>query len=145
MGKRFLTVIAMLSAVGLMGFAAGCGDDDEESADTAATTGATTAESGGGGGGATSVSMVDYAFEPSDATAASGDTIDLTNDGEVPHNYTIVEGDPTGDAPEVAASDDIAPGDSGSLSVDAEAGDYGVLCTIPGHAEQGMVGSIKVE
>ena len=144
MGKRLLTAIAMLLAVGLMGFTAGCGDDDEESADTAATTSATTAESGGGGG-ATSVSMVDYAFEPSDATAASGDTIDLTNDGEVPHNYTIVEGDPTGDAPEVAASDDIAPGDSGSLTVDAEPGDYGVLCTIPGHAEQGMVGSIKVE
>jgi plastocyanin len=144
MGKRLLTVTAMLLAVGLMGFAAGCGDDDEESADTAATTSATTAESGGGGA-SQSVSMIDYAFEPSDATAGSGDTIELTNDGEVPHNYTIVEGDPTGDAPEVAASDDIAPGDSGSLTVDAEPGDYGVLCTIPGHAEQGMVGSIKVE
>ena len=146
MGKRLLAVIAMLLAVGLMGFAVGCGDDDEdESADTAATTSATTAESGGGGGGAQSVSMIDYGFEPSDATAASGDSIDLTNDGDVPHNYTIVEGDPTGGGTEVAASDDIAPGESGSLTVDAEPGDYGVLCTIPGHAEQGMVGSIKVE
>ena len=45
----------------------------------------------------------------------------------------------------MAASDDIASGDSGTLSVDAEPGDYGVLCTIPGHAEQGMTGSIKIE
>jgi plastocyanin len=145
MGKRLLTVIAMLMAVGLMGFAAGCGDDDEESADTAATTSATTAESGGGGG-ATSVGMTEYEFDPSDATAAAGDTLELTNDGQIPHNYTIVDdvSDPEA-GEELVGSDDFAPGDSGTMTVDVDPGEYGVLCTIPGHAEQGMVGSIKVE
>jgi plastocyanin len=146
MGKRLLTVFMVLLSAGLIGLAAGCGDDDDdEGGDAAATTTEETTAADTGGGGAQSVSMVDYGFEPADATAASGDTIELTNDGEVPHNYTIVEGDPTGGGAEVAASDDIDSGGSGSLTVDAEPGDYGVLCTIPGHADQGMVGSIKVE
>ena len=144
MGKRLLAVLTVVLSVGLVGIAAGCGDDDDDSGDVAATTSTTTAADSGGGA-STSVSMTEYEFDPSDATSSSGDTLELTNDGQIPHNYTIVEGDATGGGAEVAASDDIASGDSGTLSVDAEPGDYGVLCTIPGHAEQGMTGSIKIE
>jgi plastocyanin len=145
MARRLLILMTVVLSVGLIGFAAGCGDDDDEDTDAAATTEAEETTAADTGGAAQSVSMIDYGFEPADATAASGDTIELTNDGDLPHNYTIVEGDPTGGGAEVAASDDIEAGGSGSLTVDAEPGDYGVLCTIPGHAEQGMVGSIKVE
>jgi plastocyanin len=146
MGKRLFGVMAVLLTVGALGFAAGCGDDDDDDdGGAAATTTEETTAADTGGGGSQSVSLIDYGFEPADATAASGDTLELTNDGELPHNYTIVEGDPTGGGPEVAASDDIEPGGNGSLTVDAEPGDYGVLCTIPGHAEQGMTGTITVE
>ena len=82
MGKRLLAVMAVLLSVGLVGFAAGCGDDDDEDtgAATTATEETTAADTGGG---SQSVSMVEYAFKPSDVTAASGDTLELTNDGEV--------------------------------------------------------------
>ena len=144
MGKRVVAVTAVLLATALVGFAAGCGDDDDEDTTAAATTTETTA-AGGGGGEATAVAKTEYKFDPSDVTATSGDTLELANDGQIPHNYTIVEGDPTGGGAEVAASDDISPGDSGTLTVDADPGKYGVLCTIPGHAEQGMTGSIDVK
>ena len=142
MGKRLLAVLTVLLSIGLIGIAAGCGDDDDDS-DSAATTGTTTAADSGGG--ETSVGMTEYEFDPSDLSVASGDTLALTNDGQIPHNLTIVEGEATGGGAEVAASDDIAGGESGSLTVDAEPGEYGFLCTIPGHAEDGMVGTIKVE
>jgi len=144
MGKRLLAVLTVVLSVGVIGVAAGCGDDDDDSGDSAATTSSTTAADSGGGG-ETSVAMTEYEFDPDDLTVASGDTIDLTNDGQIPHNMTIVEGEPTGGGAEVAASDDIAGGDTGTLAVDAEPGEYGFLCTIPGHAEDGMVGTIKVE
>jgi plastocyanin len=142
MGKRLLVLTVLLS-VGLIAVAAGCGDDDDDSATSAATTGTTTADDTGGG--ETSVAMTEYEFDPNDLSAASGDTLTLDNEGELPHNLTIVEGEPTGGGAEIAASDDIPGGESGTMTVDAEPGDYGFLCTIPGHAEQGMTGTIKVE
>lgn len=137
-------VLAVLVCVALVGFAVGCGGDDEESSDTAATT--TEQTTAGGGGGETSVGMTEYEFDPNDLSVAAGDTLALTNDGQIPHNLTIVEGtDPEAGGAELAASDDIAGGDSGELTVDAEPGDYSFLCTIPGHAEDGMVGTITIE
>jgi plastocyanin len=141
MGKRLLAVLTLLISVGLI--AAGCGDDDDDSGDSAATTGTTTAADTGGG--ETTVAMTEYEFDPSDLSVASGDTVALDNEGELPHNLTIVEGEPTGGGAEVAASDDIPGGESGTMTVDAEPGEYGMLCTIPGHAEQGMTGTAKVE
>jgi plastocyanin len=146
MARRLLAVLTVLLSVGAIGFVAGCGDDDDEGDDSAATSAATTAETTADtGGGETSVSMTEYEFDPDDLSVASGDTLELTNEGELPHNLTIVEGEPTGGGAEVAASDDIPGGDSGTLTVDAEPGDYGMLCTIPGHAEQGMTGTVAVE
>jgi len=145
MRTKLSGVFVVLVSVALIGFAAGCGDD-EESSESAATTTEETTAGGGGGGGETSVGMSEYEFDPSDLSVTAGDTLALTNDGQIPHNLTIVEGDdPIGGGAELAASDDIAGGDSGDVAVDVEAGDYSFLCTIPGHAEDGMVGKITVE
>jgi len=145
MGKRLLAVTAMLLAVGLMGFAAGCGDDDEESADTSATTSATTADSGGGGG-TTSVEMTEYEFIPNDLTVTAGDTITAENTGQVLHNLTIAEGEsPEDEGQELAATPDVDSGGSGDVAVDVGPGRYSIICTIPGHAEQGMTGTMTVE
>jgi plastocyanin len=32
--------------------------------------------------------MTEYAFDPADVTVSKGDTITVTNDGQLPHNYT---------------------------------------------------------
>jgi plastocyanin len=145
MRVRVIGVLAVLMSVALVGFAVGCGGDDDEET-TAATTETTTTAAGGGGGAATPVGMTEYSFEPNDLEVNAGDTVTLTNDGKIPHNFTIVEGsNPTGGGAELAASDDIAPGDTGELTVDVEPGQYSFLCTIPSHAEQGMTGSITVK
>ena len=142
MGKRLVAVLAALLAMGLI--ASGCGGDDDEDSGTTAATTSTTSTTEAGGGGGTSVGLTEYKFDPSDLNVSAGDTLQLTNDGQIPHNLTIVEGDPEGGGAEVAASDDIAPGESGTLNVGDQPGEYGILCTIPGHAEQGMTGTIKI-
>jgi plastocyanin len=132
--RPLLTVLLALGALAL--FVTGCGGDDDD--DTAATE-ATNTEAAGGGG-ATSVSMTEYAFDPSDLTVSMGDVIEVTNDGELPHNLTV-EG-------EDLATSDLDPGASEELEVGARplpAGDYEFICTIGDHAEQGMTGTMTVE
>ena len=150
MGKRLLTVLTVLLSIAALGVVSGCGDDDDEDTDVAATTAteettATAPAGGAGGGEATSVEMTEYEFIPNDLSVSAGDTLALENTGELPHNLTIVEGEPEAGGAEVAASDDFDGGDSGEMTVDAEPGEYGILCTIPGHADQGMTGTIQVE
>ena len=127
------TVVLLLAGVSLVG----CGDDDD---DTAATEATTTEEAAGGGGGDAEVSMTEYAFDPADATVGPGQTITATNDGELPHNYTIKSG-----GPEESTSETLDPGVSGALGAPEKPGEYDVLCTIPGHAEKGMKGTLTVE
>jgi plastocyanin len=138
---RVVRILAVVAIAATFGLAAGCGGDDDDDDDTAAPEATTTEEeaAGGGGGGASTVGMTEYAFDPSDLTASQGDTITATNDGELPHNYTI---EANGDE---VTSGDVDPGSSGELTVDVDPGDYDVICTIPGHAEQGMTGTITVE
>jgi plastocyanin len=131
---RILAVVAIAATFGLV---AGCGGDDDD--DETAATEATTTEAEAAGGGGTTVGMTEYAFDPADETVTAGDTITAQNDGELPHNYTIEAG---GDE---VTSGDVDPGSSGEVTVDVDPGEYDVICTIPGHAEQGMEGTITVE
>lgn len=121
---------------------AGCGGGDE--GDTAAqdTTAETeTQQAGGGGGGKPSVSMTEYAFDPSDLTVSEGGLIEVTNDGELPHNLTVEGQD--------VATSDLDPGASQQLALSNGSalppGDYEFICTIGDHAEQGMTGTLTVE
>jgi plastocyanin len=137
--RPLLTLLLALAALAL--FAAGCGgdDDDEETepAPTPAATGATGAEGAAAGGGATSVSMTEFAFDPSQLTLSEGDTIEVTNDGELPHNFTVEE--------ENLATADLDGGASEELTVDIPPGEYEFICTIADHEEQGMTGTLTVE
>jgi plastocyanin len=136
---RFRPLLILLAIAGLLLFAAGCGDDDDEDATTPATTpeAATGATGAGGAAGATSVSMTEFAFDPSDLTVSEGDSIDVTNDGGTDHNLTVEDED--------LATSDLGPGDSEELTVDIPAGDYTFICTIGDHEAQGMTGTLTVE
>ena len=92
--NRVFGVLAALLSVALIGFVVGCGSDDGDSSSTAASSTSTAAA---GGGGTTDVGLTEYKFDPNDLEVTAGDTIALSNDGKIPHNFTIVEGsDPTG-------------------------------------------------
>jgi plastocyanin len=81
--------------------------------------------------------MTEYSFDPSDPTVASGDSLEVVNDGELPHNLTV-EG-------EDLATADLEGGASEELTVDLDPGDYEFICSIADHAAQGMTGTLTVE
>jgi uncharacterized cupredoxin-like copper-binding protein len=150
--KRRLFALAVVAIAALGGLAiAGCGDDDD-SATPAATTGAsdttttdtTTTEAQGGGGGASTIELseTDFKLNPSDPTVQAGEvTVKATNDGQVPHNIEV-EG-PSG---EQELESDLAPGDSGTLTVDlSKPGTYEWYCPVDNHKDMGMEGEITVK
>jgi plastocyanin len=90
--------------------------------------------SDGGGGGASSLTMVDNAFEPADLTVSSGTELQLSNDGQSPHTFTV-QGD--------GIDEEVEAGQSSSVTIDLEPGDYDFICEF--HEAQGMTGTLTVE
>jgi plastocyanin len=78
--------------------------------------------------------------QPRDVTVEGGDTITVTNDGQLPHNYTVLGRE--GGGPWTTG--DVDPGSSGEVTLNLQPGQYEVICTIPGHAEEGMRGTVTV-
>jgi FtsP/CotA-like multicopper oxidase with cupredoxin domain/plastocyanin len=87
------------------------------------------------------VSLSEFQISPSSIQAPAGRpmTFNITNDGQAPHTFAVDTG------AGVEATQEIAPGASTVLSVpELEAGEYRLSCTISGHADLGMVGSLIV-
>ena len=69
------------------------------------------------------VTMADFSYEPSCVEAAPGDSLEIVNDGQSPHTFTV-ESD--GAQTEV----DVPAGEQATLTVpDLAAGTYRVVCT----------------
>jgi plastocyanin len=129
------SLLAALAAAAALAVA-GCGDDEET--DTAAEdTGDTTAEQAGGGS-TLEVSAVDFAFEPPDPSVDEGGpvSIELTNDGEVSHALEIEELE--------EETDTIDAGQSTTLDVELDDGEYTIYCPVGDHRAQGMEGTLTV-
>jgi plastocyanin len=136
-------MLSLLLVVAVVGITAGCGGDDDDEEAAAPPETATETEAAAGG---QTVDMIEFAFEPKDLTVRQGETITAETTGGTVHNLTIEEGpDPTKPSKELAATPDVQPGDSAELTVDVEPGEYALVCTVPGHREQGMIGTIKVK
>lgn len=87
---------------------------------------------------AIAVTLSEFAIEPAALTAPAGQplTFTITNEGTVPHDFSI-EG--------VAQTEEIPAGESTTLEVEAlEAGEYQVVCTVAGHEPAGMSGTLTV-
>lgn len=82
------------------------------------------------------VHMREYAFTLSTHSAPVGTVVfRITNDGRAPHNFSIAG----------RSTADLASGASATLSVTfATAGPEPYLCTLPGHAENGMQGTFTI-
>jgi uncharacterized cupredoxin-like copper-binding protein len=135
-----LVVLAALAALAVGGRG---GSDSSSSSSTTAESTAPTASGGGGGGGETvALSETEYKISPADPTAKAGQvTFKVTNDGQITHSLEV-EG-PAGDE---ELSKDLAPGGSGTVSVDlSQPGKYEFYCPIDGHRAQGMEGEITVK
>jgi plastocyanin len=135
---RFARLIPLLLVALTLGLAA-CGGDDEESA----TTPAPTAGETGGGGGASTLELATPSgveYDKTSLEAAAGEvTIDYTNDSGLQHNVTLEGGSADGEATET-----ITEGNT-SLTVDLEAGEYTFYCSVDGHRDAGMEGTLVVD
>jgi plastocyanin len=80
------------------------------------------------------------AFDTTELSANAGEvTIDFDNPAALEHNVAIEQ-----DGTQIAISETITEG-STSVSAELEPGTYTFLCTVPGHAEAGMTGTLTIE
>jgi uncharacterized cupredoxin-like copper-binding protein len=117
---------------------------------------------GGGGGGALNVTMLDtLKFEPATLSATGGSaSVNVKNTGAQQHNFVVVKpedetrvateaaaknGDATGIAGVLAGGKPVAGGGSETVTVNAPAGAYSYICTIPGHFQAGMKGTLTLQ
>lgn len=109
-------------------------------------------EAGGGSGGAKPVAQgpggtlklaadpSQIAFDTTTLTSKPGKvTIDFTNPATIEHDVAIEQ-----DGKQLAVSERISKGTT-SVTADLAPGTYTFLCTVPGHAEAGMEGTLTVK
>jgi uncharacterized cupredoxin-like copper-binding protein len=140
MTRRSTLAIAALAVLGSLAIA-GCGSSSDNSSTTAASTSSTTT-SAAGGGSTVDVSETDFKLNPADPTVKAGTvSFNATNDGAVTHSLEV-EG-PSG---EQELESDLAPGQSGTLTVDlSKPGKYEFYCPIGSHKQMGMEGTVTVK
>lgn len=88
------------------------------------------------------VVMTEYEFTPRVARARQGAVLRVRNEGEIAHNLTLEPAGGNGD--ELIGTDSFLGGRSKDLEVDVPPGRYSMVCTVPGHKQLGMVGTIEV-
>jgi plastocyanin len=137
-----LIAIALLAVLGL---AACGGDDDDDGGETAAAPATTTAPAGGGGGGSTVAISTppgsDLAYEQSDVSAKAGTvTIDFDNQQSTQHDVKVEDS-----AGEELGGTDLISSSTTTGTVDLQAGSYTFFCSVPGHREAGMEGTLEVK
>jgi plastocyanin len=147
MKKLAVLCVLALAAFGLVA----CGSsDDSTSSETTATE---TTESGGGGkeakgGSAGSAAAVDFAapssgleYTSDTATAKAGEvTINFENPQPLAHDVAIEN-----DTGEVIGKTELVTEGSDSATVNLKPGKYTFYCTVPGHREAGMEGTLTVK
>jgi plastocyanin len=137
-----LMAVAALAVLGLA--ACGGGDDDNET--TAAAQPTTTAAAGGGGGGGSTVDIStpsgsDLAFNQKDVSAKAGSvTIDFDNMQSLQHDVKVEDS-----SGQELGGTDLVSSATATATVNLQPGSYTFFCSVPGHREAGMEGTLTVK
>ena len=94
---------------------------------------ATPAAAAAGTGDAVAVSLTEFAIDMPTELPAGPTTFAITNDGTIEHNFEV-----EGQGIEEELPQNLAPGQSGTLSLDLAPGTYEVYCPVGNHENQGM-------
>jgi uncharacterized cupredoxin-like copper-binding protein len=106
-----------------------------------ATTDATATTAAGTGSPVIEVTLNEWSIEPKTIDATAGVvTFKVTNKGKFPHNFSVIS-----NGQELKKTKNIPGGQSDTLEVDLSAGAYQTICDIPGHKDQGMVGTLTTK
>jgi plastocyanin len=148
MKKAVALFALMLAAVALV--ACGGSSDSSSSESTAPeTTSGKEAEKSEGGGPSSGSSALQVEADPNgalayttkSATAKAGKvTVDFSNESPVPHDVAIE--DESGET--IGQTELISQGED-STEVELKPGTYKYYCTVPGHREAGMEGTLTVK
>ena len=141
--KKATTLLLLLSALALA--ACGGGDSDTTSTSGGGQATAPAGGGGGGGGGQTLTLTADpsgaFKFNTDKLNAKAGSvTVDLDNPAAVSHDVTIEDSGGS----KIAASDLVAQGTT-SVTANLKPGSYTYFCSVPGHREGGMEGTLTVK
>jgi plastocyanin len=80
------------------------------------------------------------AFDKAELETTAGDVrLTLNNNGQIPHNVSL-EGNSVDEEGEV-----VPNGGASEVEADLEAGEYTFYCSVPGHREAGMEGTLSVK
>jgi plastocyanin len=148
--------IAVL-ATGVLLLLAGCGSSSSSSSSssastptqapaTSATTASTPAASSGGEGASSSLSVAanpegQLKFDKTSLTAKAGKvTIDFANMSSIGHNMTVESS-----AGKVEGATPTFEGGSKSVTLNLKPGTYKFFCSVPGHRQAGMEGTLTVQ
>jgi uncharacterized cupredoxin-like copper-binding protein len=152
MGKRFITLAALLTAAALA--VAGCGGGDDNSSgssgnnsnasNTSSTTSTTSSAASGGGGASTIKLGADpgggLKFDKTQLTAKAGNvTIDFNNPSQTPHAVEV-----EGNGLEEKKTNVITGGSATLTLGKLKPGKYEFYCPVPGHKQAGMKGTLTV-
>ena len=120
-----------------LGLLSACGGDDGGSGSAGTTT-----NDGSGSGSATTITATeaDFSITLDEDTLTAGDyAIEVVNDGGATHDLVVER-----DGEDVAGTDTIAPGESTTLNVTLDEGEYIFYCSIGNHRAMGMEVTVQV-
>ena len=140
-----LSLGALALTVGLAACGGSSSSSTTSSAAPAPSSSSTSSSASGSSGGSSTISdsadpTGQLKFTKSDLTAKAGKaTVDFTNSSSLPHNMTIEDSS----GKQVGATPTFSGG-SKSFTVDLKPGKYTFFCSVPGHREAGMQGTLTV-
>jgi plastocyanin len=144
--KKALPLLALIvAAIALVA----CGSSDDNSS-TTSTSGGTAPTSNGGGGGGGGGGAVKLSADPSGALSFDTDslsakagnlTIDFDNPAAISHDVAVEDSS----GKELGKSDLVAQGKTTLDLSNLKPGTYTYFCTVPGHREGGMEGTLTVK
>lgn len=108
--------------------------------------GGSPAASSGQSSNAVTVTMKDIAFEPTEFTipANTDVTVTILNQGVSMHSFVVNDRN-NPNVKNLGINVEVQPGATGSVTINAPAGDYYYYCSVPGHEPAGMYGTMHVQ
>jgi plastocyanin len=137
-------IVGALAVVGL----AACGSSSNDNSTSVASAPTNTAATGGGaaGGGGSTVDIStpsgsDLAFDQKTASAKAGNvTIDFDNKQPLQHDVAVADS-----SGKVLGQTDLVSSGTANATVNLQPGTYTFYCTVPGHRDAGMEGTLTVK